>query len=62
MDEPAPARHAGQMGRPHTQGKRVPTLERGAAERQTQWQEVTVHDWYGAPPRVVAVVTGTCVW
>src|SRR5262249_13060963 len=29
---------------------------------QTKWQEVTVYDWYGAPPRVVDVVTGTCVW
>ena len=43
--EPAPARHAGQMGRPRKKGKRLPTLERVAADRQTKWQEVTVHDW-----------------
>src|SRR5262245_7583121 len=60
--EPAPARCAGQMGRPRKKGKRLPTLARVAAERQTKWQEVTVHDWYGAPQRVVEVVTGTCVW
>jgi DDE superfamily endonuclease len=60
--EPAPARRAGQMGRPRKKGKRLPTLERVAADRQTQWQEVTVHDWYGAPQRVVEVETGTCVW
>jgi hypothetical protein len=59
---PAPARRAGQMGRPRKKGKRLPTLERVAADRQTKWQEVTVHDWYGAPQRVVEVVTGTCVW
>jgi hypothetical protein len=60
--EPAPARRAGQMGRPRKKGKRLPTLERVAADRQTQWQEVTVHDWYSAPQRMVEVVTGTCVW
>jgi hypothetical protein len=60
--EPAPARYAGQMGRPRKQGKRLPTLEQVAADRQTTWQEVTVQDWYGAPQRVVAVVTGTGVW
>ena len=60
--EPAPARCAGQMGRPRKKGKRLPTLEQVAADRQTTWQEVTVRDWYGAPQRVVEVVTGTCVW
>jgi len=60
--EPAPVRRAGQMGRPRKKGKRLPTLERVAADRQTKWQEVTVHDWYGAPQRVVEVVTGMCVW
>src|SRR5262245_12132390 len=60
--EPAPARYAGQMGRPRKKGKRLPTLEHVAADRQTKWQEVTVRDWYGAPQRVVEVVTGTCVW
>ena len=61
-DEPAPARYAGQRGRPRKQGTRLPTLEPVAAERQTKWQEVTGRDWYGAPQRVVAGVTGTCVW
>jgi hypothetical protein len=60
--EPAPTRCAGQMGRPRKKGKRLPTLEHVAADRQTPWQEVTVRDWDGAPQRVVAVVTGTCVW
>ena len=40
----------------------MPTLARVAAERQTKWQEVTVHDWYGAPQRVVEVATWTPVW
>jgi DDE superfamily endonuclease len=60
--EPAPARRAGQMGRPRKKGKRLPTLERVAVDRQAKWQEVTVHDWYGAPQRIVEVVMGTCVW
>src|SRR5262245_36248511 len=50
------------MGRPRKKGKRLPTLEQVAVERQTPWQEVTVRDWYGEPQRVVEVVTGTCVW
>ena len=61
LAEPAPARCAGQMGRLRKKGKRVPTLEQGADDRQTPWQEVTVRDWYSAPQRVVEVVTGTCV-
>jgi hypothetical protein len=60
--ELAPTRRAGQMGRPRKKGKRLPTLARVAAERQTKWQEVTVQDWYGAPQRVVEVATGTSVW
>ena len=59
---PAPARRAGQLGRPRKKGKRLPTLERGAADRQPKWPEVTGQDWYGTPQRVVAGVTGTCVW
>ena len=62
MDEPAPARRAGQMGRPRQQGKRLPPLERVAADQQTKWPPVTVYDGYGAPQRVGEVVTGTCVW
>ena len=60
--EPAPARRAGQMGRPRQQGKRLPTLARVAADRQTKWPAVTVPHWYGAPQRTVEVGTGTCVW
>jgi hypothetical protein len=59
---PAPARHAGQMGRPRQQGTRLPTLARVAADRQTQWQEGTGRDGYGVPQRGGEGVTGTCVW
>ena len=45
---PAPARHAGQMGRPRQQGTRLPTLARVAADRQTQWQEGTGRVWRAA--------------
>src|SRR5262245_25001448 len=59
---PAPARCAGPMGRPRKPGKRVLTLAPVAADRQTPGQAGTVRDGSGAPQRMVAGVTGPCVW
>jgi hypothetical protein len=61
-DAPAPARYAGQRGRPRTQGKRGPTLEHVAAARQTTGPAGTGRAWDGAPQREVAVVPGPGVW
>jgi hypothetical protein len=60
--EPAPERKAGQAGRPRKKGKRLPTLESVAADPRTDWQSVTVPNWYGQPNRTVEIVSGTAVW
>jgi hypothetical protein len=60
--EPAPARAPKQMGRPRKKGRRLPTLEQVAKKARTKWQKITVCGWYGEPPRVVEVVSQTCVW
>jgi hypothetical protein len=60
--EPAPARTAGQKGRPRKKGQRLPTLEQVAADPQTKWQFVSVPNWYGQRGRKVEIVSNTAVW
>ena len=60
--EPAPERKEGQRGRPRKKGKRLPTLEQVAADTHTQWQTVTVPNWYGQSGRKVEIVSNTAVW
>ena len=60
--EPAPKRRPGQRGRTRLKGKRLPTLEHIAQDRQTKWQRVTIPDWYGERQRQVEFVSDTAVW
>ena len=60
--EPAPARVAGQRGRPRKKGARLPTLKHVLADAQTTWQSVKVKGWYGEAERKVEITSGTCVW
>ena len=60
--EPAPERKAGQRGRPRKKGKRLPTLEQVAADPHTQWQPMTIPNWYGQRNRTVEIVSDTAVW
>ena len=60
--EPAPPLQPGQKGRPRKKGKRLPTLETIAADPSTQWQKVTVPNWYGQRNREVEIVSDTAVW
>ncbi|HYR05962.1 MAG TPA: transposase [Gallionella sp.] len=59
---PAPARQAGQQGRPRKKGKRQPTLEQRAADPATHWTPLTLPRWYSQGARTVEIVTGTAVW
>lgn len=59
---PAPKRHRGQRGRTRKKGARLPTLKQVAENKRTQWQRVTIPDWYGAGRRVVEIVSNTAVW
>lgn len=60
--QPAPARQPGQKGRPRLKGARLPTLAQVACDKQTRWQRVTIHNWYGEARRTVEVVSNTAVW
>ncbi len=60
--EPAPARLPGQIGRPRQKGKRLPTLAARATDSATDWQAVTVADWYGKGERTVELTDETAVW
>ncbi len=60
--EPALARGPHQRGRTRLKGKRLPTLERVAANRKTKWQRVTIPDWYGQGCRRVEIVSDTAIW
>ncbi len=60
--EPAPPRQPHQNGRPRKKGVRLPTLAARATDPTTDWQTVTVADWYGKGARTVALASETTVW
>lgn len=57
----APSRVAGQMGRPHLNGARQPTLAARLADAATVWTEVQVA-WYGRTSKTVQLASGAAVW
>lgn len=60
--EPAPARIPGQVGRPRKAGKRLPTLQETANNKETPWSQVVVSYWYSQKDRLVEVVSASCLW
>jgi hypothetical protein len=60
--EPAPPRRPGTVGRPRTEGARLPNLADVLADAGTRWAEVTVPGWNGEGDRVVEVRSATAVW
>jgi hypothetical protein len=60
--EPAPARRAGQKGRPRKKGARLPSLDAILEQKGRRWQSVTIEDWYGEGPRTIQITSGTAVW
>src|ERR687889_1406557 len=59
---PAPPRSPGTLGRPRTNGERLPTLAEVLGRKTTQWQRVTVPGWYGEGDRIVEICSDTAVW
>jgi hypothetical protein len=59
---PAPKRKPGTKGRPRKKGDRLPTLKQVAENKGTQWQRVTIPDWYGERRRQIEIVSKTAVW
>ncbi len=60
--DPAPARRAGQQGRPRKKGARLPTLAQVAANQHTRWQRQVVRYWYGELKRTIEITSSTAVW
>jgi hypothetical protein len=60
--EPAPARKPHQIGRTPLKGKRLPNLSSVAQDPNTDWEQVTISDWYGGREHAVEIVSDTAVW
>lgn len=60
--EPAPPRKPHQIGRTPKKGNRLPNLSTVAAGPDTDWQQLTIGDWYGGGQRTVEIVSDTAVW
>lgn len=59
---PAPARVAGQRGRPRVKGARLPALAQVAGAATTHWQALTLPADVRGQARPVEVATGTALW
>lgn len=59
---PAPERRPGQRGRTRKKGERLPALSQTLADRNTQWQALTVPYWYGEHERPVEVASAMALW
>lgn len=60
--EPAPARKAGQTGRPRKKGKRLPTLQQLLEQPPKRWKRLRLASWYGQGPKLLEVLSDTAVW
>jgi hypothetical protein len=60
--EPAPPRRPGTVGRPRTQGARLPNLAAVLADAGRPWARLTVPGWYGEGARAVELCSATAVW
>jgi hypothetical protein len=58
----APARRAGQLGRPRRKGARLPKLAAVLADPKTVWSSITLPEWYGGQPRTLEIMSGMAVW
>jgi hypothetical protein len=60
--EPAPPREPGQKGAPRKKGKRLPTLQQVADDKETIWTKIAVARFYSQGRREIEVLSNTCVW
>lgn len=58
--EAVPERKPGQMGRPHKNGRQLPTLNEVLENPATKWEKVVVN-WYGVE-KEIEITSGKCVW
>lgn len=60
--DPAPPRLRGTIGRPRTNGARLPTPAANLASKDARWHAVVVPGWYGAGERTIEIASATTVW
>jgi len=60
--EPAPPRQPGTKGRSRKKGDRLPSLAQVLTDATTNWQSITVSNWYGTPERCLEICSQTAVW
>ncbi|WP_331291568.1 MULTISPECIES: hypothetical protein [Methylobacterium] len=60
--EPAPPRPPGTIGRPRTNGARLPNLSNVLLDASTGWQAIVVPGWYRAGERTIEIASATAVW
>ena len=58
----APIHERKPVGRPRKKGTRLPTLRTVLSNEQTNWQKLTVDNWYGQGPTPVEITSETAVW
>ena len=58
----APFHERKPVGRPRKKGVRLPTLRTVLSNEQTNWQKLTVDNWYGQGPTPVEITSETAVW
>ena len=61
LNEPAPPREPGKIGRPLLKGQRLPTLKQLLEHPDTHWTEVSV-TWYDRRVRTLEITSDTAVW
>ncbi len=60
--EPAPPRKLHQKGRTPLKGARLPNLFTVVEDPDTEWEQITVSDWYSSQQRTVEIVSDTAIW
>ena len=60
--DPAPQRQPGQRGPKRLKGQRQPTLQQRLEDASTEWQAVTIAQWYDQKDKQVLVASGTALW
>lgn len=60
--EEAPPRKPRQPGRSRKKGERLPKLCAVAEDPDTEWEPITVCDWYAKQQRTVEIVSDTATW
>lgn len=59
---PAPAREPGKPGRNRKKEERLPTLQEVLKSAATEWQKVTLTNWYGHSQKEMEIATATALW